>query len=333
MTAPGYQPPKRAPTQRNHLERLVNQYGRSRGMAVARVRRRLSVVTLIGALDRVRGDDGPRFLVKGGISMELRLGIAARATRDVDVIFRGDTKELVDALDEAFAQPYSGFEFRRKTELEPIRETGSYRFYVQVSFRGKSWETLQLEVAPPEVAETELVRAAIDLADFSLDGPDRIACLSLRFQIAQKIHAVTERPTHRPNLRHWDLIDIILLRSLAPDDLADVHAACREIFESRATHAWPPTLDAVEIWREPYRADAERMGDAALPADVDSAARGGASVHRRDRACRLTRRDVARSVVVCDKPPVIAIPGCLARVVDGDRTRKVARCPTRRTRA
>lgn len=165
MTSSDYQPPKRAPTQRGHLERLVNQYGRSRGVAVGRVRRRLSAVSLIGALDRVGGDDGPRFLVKGGISMELRLGLTARATKDVDVIFRGDAGELLDALDDAFAQPYSGFEFRRKTELEPIRETGTHRFDAQVNFRGKSWETIQVEVAPPEVDESEIVVAALDLVD------------------------------------------------------------------------------------------------------------------------------------------------------------------------
>lgn len=272
MTSDDYQPPKRSPKQRGHLERLVNQYGRSRGIAVDRIRRRLSVLTLIGALDRVRGDDGPRFLVKGGISMELRLGLAARATKDVDVVFRGDPDQLVDALDEAFAQPYSGFEFRRKTELESIRETGSKRFDVQVTFHGKGWETIQVEVAPPEADEAEIVLAAISLADFSLDGPDRIACLSLRFQIAQKLHAVTEKPVDgRTNLRHWDLIDIILLRALAPEDLAEVRAACNEIFETRATHAWPPTLDVVELWREPFLADVARMG-VGLPRDVDQAA-------------------------------------------------------------
>jgi len=272
MTSGDYLPPKRPPTQRGHLERLVNQYGRSRGIAVDRVRRRLSVVTLIGALDRVRGDDGPRFLIKGGISMELRLGLAARATKDVDVVFRGDPSELVDALDEAFAQPYSGFEFRRKTELEPIRETGSHRFDVQVSFHGKSWETIQVEAAPAEADEAEIVVAAISLADFSLDGPDRITCLSLRYQIAQKLHAVTETPADgRTNLRHWDLTDLILLQTLVPEDLAGVRAACSEVFEARATHPWPPALDVVDLWREPYLADVERMG-VDLPADVDQAA-------------------------------------------------------------
>jgi hypothetical protein len=263
-----YDPPKRPPTQRGHLERLVNEYGRSRGIAAGRVRRRLSVLTLIGALDRVRDKAGPRFLVKGGISMEIRLGLAARATKDVDVVFRGDPDRLTDALDDAFATPYSGFEFRRKTVLEPIRETGSHRFEVQVSFRGKSWETIQVEVAGPEAEEVELVRTAIDLADFTLDGPEEVACLSLRFQIAQKLHAVTERPGDgRTNHRYWDVIDLVLLRPLV-SDVAAVRAACLEVFAVRGTHEWPPSLDIVERWREPYRADVARLG-VDLPNDLD----------------------------------------------------------------
>jgi hypothetical protein len=66
-------------------------------------------MALIGALDRVRADDGPRFLVKGGVSIELRLGLRVRATKDVDLVFRGEADEMLDALEEAFAQPYSGF--------------------------------------------------------------------------------------------------------------------------------------------------------------------------------------------------------------------------------
>lgn len=216
----------------------------------------------------MRDGDGPRFLVKGGISIEIRLGLAARATKDIDVVFRGNPDQLRDALDEAFAMPYAGFDFRRKTTPEPIHETASHRFEVQVSFRGKSWETIQVEAAGPEVDEVELVPVAIDLADFTLDGPEEVACLSLRFQIAQKLHAVTERPTDgRVNHRYWDLIDLILLRPLMQDPAA-VRAACREVFEARGTHGWPPNLDVVERWREPYRADVARLG-VELPTDLD----------------------------------------------------------------
>ncbi len=107
-------------------------------------------MALIGALDRVRADDGPRFLVKGGVSIELRLGLRVRATKDVDLVFRGDADEMLDALEEAFEQPYAGFALRRKGEVEHIRDTGSRRLEVQLGFGGRDWQSLQLEIAKPD---------------------------------------------------------------------------------------------------------------------------------------------------------------------------------------
>lgn len=164
-----------------------------------------------------------------------------------------------------------GASFRRKGPVEDIRETGSRRLASQVSFGGREWQTLQLEIAPPEAEEVELVPVAIGLEDFKLDGPASVACLSLRYQIAQKLHAVTERPPDRPNLRYWDLIDLILLRELVSGDLPSVRAACVEIFAGRATHSWPPVLVVPELWREPYRTSAADIG-AGVPLQVDDAA-------------------------------------------------------------
>lgn len=209
------------------------------------------MMALIGVLETVRFDDGPRFLIKGGVSIELRLGLRARTTKDVDLVFRGAPEELVDALEEALANTYSGFFFRRKGEIEAIRDTGTSRVAIQVSFAGRDWQTLQLEIAEPEADEVELVPVAISIEDFKLSGPTRVACLSLRYQVAQKLHAVTEQPSDRPNLRFWDLIDLILLRDLIAD-LAPVGDACREIFTARATHTWPPALLIPDGWAEPY---------------------------------------------------------------------------------
>jgi hypothetical protein len=97
-----------------------------------------------------------------------------------------------------------------------------------------------------------------------------VACLSLRYQVAQKLHAVSERPPDTPNLRYWDLIDLILLRELVGDDLPAVRTACVEIFEGRTTHAWPPEMDVPDSWREPYRASATNI-EAGVPLDVDEA--------------------------------------------------------------
>lgn len=266
-----FKPPKRTPSRHSHLERLLGDYVKARGVAPDRMRRWISTMTLIGALDRVRADEQPRFLVKGGVSMELRLGLGARSTQDVDFVFRGRISELLDVLQEAFERPYSGFEFRRKGEPQDIRDTGSKRVALQVSFQQRGWQTLTVEIGRPEADESDLVPSAISLADFKLDSPKRVTCLSLRYQIAQKIHAVTEEPADgRPNLRYWDLIDLILLRALLEEDLWHVREACVQTFESRKTHSWPPELRVPDAWEQPYVTEAQDLKF--TPADVHQAA-------------------------------------------------------------
>jgi hypothetical protein len=267
-----FKPPKRTPSRHSHLERLLGDYSKAHGIAPDRMRRWISTMTLIGALDRVRAEREPRFLVKGGVSMELRLGLGARSTQDLDVVFRGRTAELLDALEKAFEQPYSGFEFRRKGEPQEIRDTGSKRLELAVSFQQRGWQTLTVEIGRPEADESDLVPSAISLADFKLDSPAVVTCLSLRYQIAQKIHAVTEQPADgRPNLRHWDLIDLILLRAIAEGDLWRIREACLQTFEVRGTHDWPPTLKVPDAWSEPYRLDVSEIGGD-LPEDAQAAA-------------------------------------------------------------
>ena len=107
---------------------------------------------------------------------------------------------------------------------------------------------------PPEgeAAEQELI-GAISLAELGLSGPDEVACQSLRYQIATKLHAVTERFNDHQNDRVRDLIDLLLLAELEPE-LARVRDACVDIFESRKEHAGPPPLNAEPSWPEQYRA-------------------------------------------------------------------------------
>jgi hypothetical protein len=79
--------PRRGPTKR-HLEQLITNTSRAEGTTAARMRRWVSAMVLLGALQRDQ-DLGPAFILKGGVVVELRLQAAARATQDVDVIFAG----------------------------------------------------------------------------------------------------------------------------------------------------------------------------------------------------------------------------------------------------
>jgi hypothetical protein len=55
-----YQPPKRTPADRSHLERLVQALSVEQGIAADRLRRWVSTMVLLGGLERV-GDDEHRF--------------------------------------------------------------------------------------------------------------------------------------------------------------------------------------------------------------------------------------------------------------------------------
>jgi len=236
---------------------LVAHYGKLSGVAPARVRSWLSVMVLLGALDRVRESD-PVFLLKGGVAMELRLLGQARATKDVDLVFFGDPEDLGEDLDQALADPYSGFDFQRE-EITAGGEDRFQRLDVKLLFRGRSWSTLRLEVAGPDSQATDGAPVpAIPIDEFGISGPETIPCLSLRYQIAQKLHAVTERFPDRENERFRDLIDLIICRDLI-EEINLVKEACLDTFAARGKHSWPPELLIPGPWAEPYAALATEM--------------------------------------------------------------------------
>jgi hypothetical protein len=219
MNAPGNNGPRK-----NQLEKLIGRHSRDEGVAADRVRRWISTMALLGALERVQVDGAaPGFLLKGGVAIELRVRAGARATKDVDAVFRGEAHALLDALNTAFAEPYRQFGFERG---EP-EDHGPHakRFDVKLSYQTRSWATVRLEVSGPEIGadEVEFVEA-ISLEIFELSGPKEIACLPLRFQIAQKAH---------PWPPGFDLPDHWL-------DVVDADAAAIEIRKFIATIAAAP---------------------------------------------------------------------------------------------
>jgi hypothetical protein len=98
-------PPKTPPKTLNRLQQLITGLEKDSGLPVRRLNTRVASMMLAGALSRVTDDAGrPRFLTKGGIAIELRLRDQARATQDVDVVVLGNPEDLIDRLEEAFAQ-------------------------------------------------------------------------------------------------------------------------------------------------------------------------------------------------------------------------------------
>jgi hypothetical protein len=135
------------------------------------------------------------------------------------------------------------------------------RVRLRLSYKGRTWGSVQLEMAPVEL-ELDRVKA-MSLDSLRVPLPEAANCVSLRYQVAQKLHACTEVfDEGRENDRFRDVMDILLVEDLLYDvGLAHVREACVDIFTVRNKHIWPPTVIVYDSWRVPF---------AALPARIAS---------------------------------------------------------------
>jgi hypothetical protein len=242
-----------------------------------RARRQLGYVALAATLMRHARDerDEPLFLIKGGVAVELLLGLRARATKDLDASARLTGEDIGPRLRAALAHGWEGFTFRL-TRLEQVRDTAALRGDVKVSYQGDPWSTVQFEVSPAEGVAGHQIQwtgnTFVDPERLGLPSPGELPLVTIAYLIAQKLHACTDHTyPERPNDRYRDLIDLILVDRLMHDeDRAGVREVCVEIFRLRAKHAWPPRITVLPDWPEGYRTLAGQLGF--VPADVHQAA-------------------------------------------------------------
>lgn len=242
-----------------------------------RARRQLGYVAVAGALMRnARNEyDEPVFLIKGGVAIEIMLGLRARATKDLDTAARLETNEIPRYLAAGLAKGWDNFTFRLM-ELRPISDTNAQRCDIKVSYQGDPWSTVQFEVSPAEGLVGQGVHWArntfLDPALLGLKPAGELPLVTIAYLIAQKLHACTDHfDPERPNDRYRDLIDLILIdRLVTTSEHQTVYNACAEIFRLRDKHTWPPTITVPPHWADGYRALAEQLDFS--PADVHSAA-------------------------------------------------------------
>lgn len=265
-----WKPPTGPPPSAGVLAKYVRAYAREVGISEGRVRGWISYMVMAGVLERATATGQPRFMVKGGVALELRLRDRARATKDIDVVLQHIDADLPRTLEQAMTgDDYQGFTFRRKGE-PLLLDNGTVNVEFAVSYHGAAWTTIAVDIARAEPGESEIEwLPAIPLtAAFGITGPSDLPCLPLHLHIAQKLHGMTLPPrAGKRNERFRDLIDLLLMEELVTD-YRGVRNACETVFHSRRTHEWPPTLVVPPHWIEPFARLASEL-DVPVP-DVDA---------------------------------------------------------------
>ncbi len=222
----------------------------------------------------------PLLLVKGGSSLELRRGIPdSRTSKDFDTVARRDIESIHEQLADAGEAGWEGFTaiFTVPEEIDvPGMPIKPRRFTAKLSYRGQPFASVPIEVSTVEAGNADqfdtLTSDALGLVGVPADIA--VPCMTIPWQIAQKLHAVTavlEDP--KVNDRAHDLVDLQLLEGLLADsDLIPTRSACIAVFEARAQHPWPPSVATLPHWPPIYIAALEGLDHLELARTADAAA-------------------------------------------------------------
>lgn len=239
--------------------------------------------------------------VKGGMGVKLRMGEAGtRATSDLDVSTSARGEEFERSFRAKLADgwgrvPASRGQLRRDPHFPDrvafngtlragrIHDPGLTRpkyvmhpYRVSLAFLGVAWGGLDVEVSDPEIdAEAhsmhEIDHDLIDFgARFGFGELRPVQFVDLEYQIAQKLHAVTD-PTYS---RAYDLVDLQLLCTADPDPKI-LHQFCARTFRWRNQQPWPPLpLREMDGWEQAYddaREETQVAGETGVLADLHGA--------------------------------------------------------------
>lgn len=252
---------------RRALEDRIKTQSGSDPSRLVRYRKRIAFDRLLARL--VVAAPGT-WVLKGGFALDLRLADRARTTKDVDLAWRAEEADLLDALLDAAARDLGDFFvfglLRSDTTPDLLGDT--HRFRVTASLAGRPFESFVLDVGTNEgpPADEDLLTMA-DLLSFAGIPPATIPALPLAAQVAEKIHAYTRvYEGGRGSTRTKDLIDLALIASLFPMDAAALRTAVDAVFARRATHEPPAAVPPPPAdWRGSYRRLALTVG---LDADL-----------------------------------------------------------------
>jgi hypothetical protein len=207
-----------------------------------------------------------RWVVKGGVALEFRLGDRARTTRDLDLA-RQDTEEEaasdLAAVESIDLGDFFAFAVRRTTRLDAALAGVAVRYRVAAELDGRRFEEVTVDVGfgSSLVASVDLLRGP-DLLAFAGFDPITIPALPLTQHVAEKLHAYTRTyQGQQASTRVKDLIDLVLIQAAATFEAGTLRCAVQITFSERDVQSLPVELPVPpSSWRATYPALAVEVG-------------------------------------------------------------------------
>lgn len=242
-------------------QRLLNQ-SRETGAALVRLRKTVVFDRLLARLKEVAPE---RWILKGALALDFRLGPRTRTTKDMDLA-RADDEEAATAdfiaAQTAEVDDFFSFAIQKARDLGE-RAEGAVRYHVRAELAGRLFEEAIVDVGFSDALPQSVDRLrGPDLLSFAGIEPVEVPALPLEQHVAEKVHAYTRTcGDGLSSTRVKDLVDLVLVRSFASLDARKLDESLRQTFEGRHQQPLPETLPPPPTeWAPAYRRIAIELG-------------------------------------------------------------------------
>ena len=246
------------------LEERLRQEAVIEGRAWLSRQRKLMVFDRLMARLLVAAPD--RWVLKGAVALNLRFGEQARTTKDLDIARQdSEAAALADLILAQSVDLGDHFEFsiERLQTLQDAKGLIGVRFRVRAELAGRRFEEFNLDVGLGS-AVTQSPEFLLGPAFFAFaDIPTiQVPALPLEHHVAEKLHAYTRvYGDGQISSRVKDLIDLLIVRSMAEFAADRLRQAIVQTFRIRGTQPVPATLPLPPIdWDVRYRIQATEVG-------------------------------------------------------------------------
>jgi hypothetical protein len=227
---------------RQALEERIRDIQSEQSTPIVRLRKEVAFERFIARLIRYQPN---HWVLKGGLALQLRLGMHARTTKDVDLLSTSTFPTIYNSLaDAAKIDLMDWFSYEVERPEETIdKRLGGNRYLVRCFLDGRTFENFHVDVGVGDIVLEPYDWLSFDpTLDFAGIQPTCVPCYPIVQQIAEKLHALTRPHVSGGSTRSKDLADILLLANLGSIKGDALKKAINATFDTRATHPLPAEL-------------------------------------------------------------------------------------------
>jgi len=203
-----------------------------------------------------------RWVLKGGMALEVRLADRARVTKDVDLGLRDDVlggeqlrTRLASSLREKQADDMFALKVGPAKRLaEDLGGEPTWRMRIVADLAERIFGSVQVDISPRarELGATDLVALPNSL-DFAGIASQQIEIIDIHRHAAEKLHAMLKDFGDRDNTRVRDLVDLVMLTEHELLDAPALAVAVEGVWAERDGVMPPVALPALPAsWSDRY---------------------------------------------------------------------------------